>query len=137
MPFQPDETPSEEQTAVTPLLATVLIIAALVGAVWSLVLLLLSRPVGLRVLLGALGALELALLAQSVLGVVRLGQPHQHIQAVTFVCYLVGVLLLLPAAAWWSLTERSRWGVGVLLLACLVVPVMIVRLNQLWGGSSV
>jgi hypothetical protein len=122
---------------VIPLLATVLIIASVLGALWCFVLLWLKKPYGLRVLLGALGLLELALLAQTVLGIVRLAGPHPPIQSVTFLAYLVGVLVILPLAGWWSLAEKSRWGVGVLLVACLVVPVMIVRMNQVWGGSSV
>lgn len=121
----------------TPLLATVLTIAAVAGALWSFVLLLLKRPVGLLVLLGFLGLIELGLLVQVVLGLVALAGDHRPIESVTFVCYLIGSLLILPAAAWWARTEKSRWGVGVLLIACLVVPVMILRMNQVWAGSVV
>jgi hypothetical protein len=121
----------------TPLLATVLDIAAVAGALWSFVLLLLKRPAGLLVLLGFLGLIELGLLVQAVLGLVALAGDHRPIESVTFVCYLIGSLLILPAAAWWARTEKSRWGVGVLLVACLVVPVMILRMNQVWAGSVV
>ena len=120
-----------------PLLATVLTLAAVAGAVWSFVLLLLTRPVGLVVLLGFLGVVELGLLVQAVIGLVALAGDHRQVESVTFVCYLVGSLLILPAAAWWARTEKSRWGVGVLLVACLVVPVMILRMNQVWAGSVV
>lgn len=120
-----------------PLFDTVLTLAAVAGAVWSFVLLLLKRPVGLVVLLGYLAVVELGLLAQAVLGLVALAGDHRHIESVTFVCYLIGSLLILPAAAWWARTEKSRWGVGVLLVACLVVPVMILRMNQVWAGSVV
>jgi hypothetical protein len=119
---------------VLPVLATGLIIATLVTALWSMVLLLLSRPVGKRYLLGALALIEVALLVQAVLGIVRL--PGHHIEAVTFVGYLIGALLILPLAGWWSLQERTRWGVGVLLIGSLAVTVMIVRMNQLWSGSA-
>jgi hypothetical protein len=115
-------------------LDTILLIAALICAVWSLVLLMLSRPVGKRWLLGALLLIELALLVQAVLGVVQLATTHRHVSGVTFVGYLIGSLLILPAAAWWSITEKSRWGVGVLLVGCLVIPVIIVRMNQVWSG---
>lgn len=121
----------------TPLFATVLTLASVAGAVWSFVLLLLARPVGLVVLLGFLGLVELGLLVQAVLGLVALAGDHRHVEGVTFVCYLIGSLLILPAAAWWARTEKSRWGVGVLLVACLVVPVMILRMNQVWAGSVV
>jgi hypothetical protein len=114
-------------------LDTILLIAALVGAVWSLVLLMLSRPVGKRYLLGALALIELGLLVQVVVGIVELATTHRHVSGVTFVGYLVASLLILPVAGWWSLAERSRWGVGVLLIGCLVIPVIIVRMNQVWS----
>jgi hypothetical protein len=114
---------------------TVLLIAALACAVWALVLLMLSRPVGKRYLLGALALIELGLLGQAVVGIVELATTHRHVSGVTFVGYLVASLLILPVAVWWSLNERSRWGVGVLLIGCLVIPVMIVRMNQVWSGA--
>jgi hypothetical protein len=115
-------------------LATTLLIAALVGAVWSAVLLMLSWPVGKRILLGALAVIEVGLLGQAVLGIVALATEHRHVDGFTFVGYLIASLLILPVAGWWSLAERSRWGVAVLLIGCLVIPVMIVRMNQIWSG---
>ncbi|HEX4705314.1 MAG TPA: hypothetical protein VH352_24515 [Pseudonocardiaceae bacterium] len=115
-------------------LATSLLVAALAGAVWAAVLLTLSRPVGKRFLLGALALIEVGLLVQAVFGIVALATEHRHVDGFTFVGYLVASLLILPLAGWWSLAERSRWGVGVLLIGCLVIPVMIVRMNQIWSG---
>ena len=115
-------------------LATALLVAALVGAVWSFVLLLLSRPVGKRYLVLALALLEVGLLVQAVVGLVELATTHRHVSGVTFVGYVVASLLLLPVAVWWSVNEKSRWGVGVLLIGCLVIPVVIVRMNQVWSG---
>jgi len=122
---------------VTPALSALIVIGGLAGAVWCLVTLTLSGPRGQKVLLGALGALELVLLAQAVLGISKVIGPHRHISTVTFVGYLLGSLLILPAAAWWSLAERSRWGFGVLLVAFLLLPVLIVRMNQIWDGYGV
>jgi hypothetical protein len=121
----------------TPGFADALTLAAVAGALWSFVLLLLKRPIGLVALLGFLGLVELGLLVQAVLGLVALAGDHRPIENVTFVCYLIGSLLILPAAAWWARTEKSRWGVGVLLVACLVVPVMILRMTQVWAGTVV
>jgi hypothetical protein len=117
-------------------LATALIIASLVGAVWSLVLMLLSRPVGKIYLLGGLALIEIGLLVLAVAAVIALTEPHGPVRAPVFVGYLVGSLIVLPAAGWWSVAERSRWGMGVLLVACLVIPVLIVRMNQIWSGNA-
>jgi hypothetical protein len=116
-------------------LDTVLLVASLLCAVWSLVLLMLTRPVGRRWLLGALGVIELGLLVLAVAGVVELVTTQRHVSGVTFVGYLIAGLVLLPAAVWWALTERSRWGIGVLLIGCVVIPVIIVRMNQVWSGG--
>jgi hypothetical protein len=115
-------------------LDTILLVASLVCAVWSLGLLMLSRPRGKRWLLGALLLIEIGLLVQAVLNGIQLALTNRHVSAVTFVGYLVASLVILPIAAWWSLTEKSRWGVGVLLIGCLVIPVIIVRMNQVWSG---
>jgi hypothetical protein len=116
-------------------LDTVLLVASLLCALWSAVLLMLSRPVGRRWLLGALGVVEVGLLVLAVAGVVELATTDRHVSGVTFVGYLVAGLVILPAAVWWSLTERSRWGIGVLLIGCLVIPVIIVRMNQVWSSG--
>lgn len=116
-------------------LDTIVLVASLVCALWSLVLLLLTRPVGKVWLLGALALVEIGLMTLAVGGFVRLAMTVQHVSGVTFVGYLVAGMVILPVAVWWSLTERSRWGIGVLLIGCLVVPVIIVRMNQVWSGA--
>jgi hypothetical protein len=60
----------------------------------------------------------------------------RELDRATFVGYLVGVAVVLPLGAVWSLAERSRWGAGVLTVTCVSVPVMILRLNQLWAGHG-
>lgn len=115
-------------------LDTVLLVASLVCAVWALVLLMLPRPVGRKWLLGVLGLIEVGLAVLAIGGFVLLAMTSRPVPGVTFVGYLVAGLVILPAAVWWSVTERSRWGVGVLLIGCLVIPVIIVRMNQVWHG---
>jgi hypothetical protein len=36
----------------------------------------------------------------------------------------------------WAVGERSRWGASVLAVGCLSVPVMILRLAQIWAGHG-
>jgi hypothetical protein len=122
------------RSAVLADLATALTLAALVCAAWSLALVVLNRTPG-TAMLGVLALLELGLLAQAVIGVVKLAGTDRQVSGITFVGYLVASLLIVPAAVFWSLAERTRWGTTVLLVGCLVVPVVIVRMDQVWGPS--
>lgn len=122
-------------------LATALTVVALVAAGWSLVLAIANRPITLATkptlaLAGVVVLLEVGLLAQAVVGVVNAVGADRELDRATFIGYLLGAAVVLPLGAFWSLAERSRWGAGVLTVACLSVPVMILRLNQLWGGHG-
>jgi hypothetical protein len=114
-------------------LSTALLVAALALAAVALVHVALDRSPG-TLPLGALGVLEVALVAQLVVGVVLLATDDQSTSAVVFVGYLVGILLILPAGVLWSLAERSRSGTAVLVLACLTVAFLVLRLGQLWDA---
>ena len=86
-------------------------------------------------LVGGLAVLELALLVQLVAGIVLLaGDGSADGGAVTFVGYLIGILLVLPAGLAWALGEPSRAGTAVLLLALGVVAFLELRLDQIWSG---
>jgi hypothetical protein len=82
----------------------------------------------------ALGLLEVGLLAQLVVGLVQVAGDHGDVNVAAYVGYLVGSVVLLPAAFLWSVGERTRSGTGVLLVAVLVVPVLFLRLHQLWAA---
>lgn len=115
-------------------LATAVIVAALVLAAGTALLAALNRSPG-RVVLGVLAGMEILVLTQVVVAVVLLfvgERPESSV--VEFVGYQLATLLVLPAGVVWSLGDRSRWGVGVLTVACLSVAVMTVRMNQLWAG---
>jgi predicted transcriptional regulator len=122
-------------------LATALTVVALVAAAWSLVLAIANRPITLATkptlaLAGVVVLLEVGLLVQAVAGVVNVLGADRELDRVTFVGYLIGAAVVLPLGAFWSLAERSRWGAGVLTVACLSVPVMILRLNMIWSGHG-
>ena len=51
----------------------------------------------------------------------------------TCVGYLLGALVVLPLAARWAWAERNRGGTGVLLVGVLLVPVLFVRLDEIWA----
>ncbi|WP_022893559.1 hypothetical protein [Agromyces subbeticus] len=83
--------------------------------------------------IGALALVELLLVAQLVIAIaapafgnVPTGSPLE------FYTYLVGALLLPPAAAFWALLERNRWATVILGVAALAVGVMVYRMLQIW-----
>jgi hypothetical protein len=105
----------------------------LIVAVWLVVLIVADRLPG-DYLYAALGFTEVGLVAQLVIGLVMVSGEHGGVNVPAYVGYLVGSLVILPAGFVWSLGERTRAGTGVLLVAVLVVPVLFLRLHQLWGA---
>jgi hypothetical protein len=109
-----------------------LIGGSLLLAVVALVTAIRDRPMG-GVLLVGLGVLEVALLIQAVLAIARLSEVEEK---ATFIGYLVGALVIPPAAVWWGRAERTRWGPGVIAVAGFTVAVMTGRLMQIWSGTA-
>jgi hypothetical protein len=118
-------------------LAAVLTYLALALAVWSAVLAVANKAIDLRKWHGLwlyllLIVLELGLLVQLVVGIVRLATDDRQIETATFVGYLITMVLIPPLAGFWALIERSRWGPVVMVVACLTIPVLVLRLGQVW-----
>jgi hypothetical protein len=111
----------------------VLASAALVVAIWLAVLIVLDRLPGDPVF-GALVVLEVGVVVQLVIGLVRVFGDHPGVNVAAYVGYLVGALLVLPIGFLWSAGERTRSGTAVLLVAVLVVPVLSLRLHDLWAA---
>jgi hypothetical protein len=82
--------------------------------------------------LGVLGVVEVGLIAQLVVGLVQLGGTDRDVSGPFFVGYLIGALVVLPIGAFWALAESSRWGAGALAVACAVIPIVELRLYDLW-----
>lgn len=116
-------------------LATAIVVVSLVAAAWAVVLTVRDRPVGLW-LVCLMGFVEVLLLVNAIAGFVNLATTDRPVVGWEFGGYLVGALLVLPAGVAWALAERSRWGSGVVVVACLTIPVMIVRMNQLWAVGA-
>ena len=66
--------------------------------------------------------------------------PHpdadEDVNGVVFVLYLLGLAATPPVAAWWARGEPSRAGSGVVVVAGLLVPFLLLRLDTLWGGGA-
>lgn len=120
-------------------LAAVLTYVALAGAVWAAVLVVANKPIDLRKwhglwLIGLVALLELGLLVQLVVGIVKMAGDDRDLETATFLGYLITLLLVPPIAGFWALAERSRWGPVVMVVGCLTVPVLILRLGQVWDA---
>lgn len=110
---------------------------ALCGLTILVVLVQVIRNVPASNIVDALMALtELAVVAQLVAGVIAVFDAPADVSRPTYVGYLVGALLILPAAWIWSQAERSRSSLGVLVIGLLVVPFLILRLHQIWPGHG-
>lgn len=80
-----------------------------------------------------LALVEIGLVAQLVVGLAKVFDDHRGVSVATYVGYLVGALVILPLAAGWSRAERTRSGTAVLLVGVLVLPVLFVRLHDIWS----
>lgn len=79
-------------------------------------------------------AIEVGLVVQLVWGLVQVFGDHEGVSVGTYLGYLIGGLFILPVAFLWSASEKSRSGTAVLLVAVLVVPVLLLRLHDIWAS---
>lgn len=115
--------------------ATAIIVASLLLCLWAVVLVIANRPPG-RALWLALGGLEVLLLVFLAGGIVQMIASDRDFARLEFVLYLLACAAVVPLAAWWVRGEVSRAAAGVLAVVLLVLPVMIVRVQQVWAGSA-
>ncbi len=113
-------------------LGTVIIVVSLVLAGWAGVLVARNRGVTTRLIVGT-GVLELLMLALVVVGLVQTFTTTRDVSKAIFVGYLVGGLIIPPAGLVWSIEERNRYGSAVMLAVFVVMPIMIIRMRQVWG----
>ncbi|MEV4277073.1 hypothetical protein [Actinoplanes xinjiangensis] len=111
-------------------LSTATIVAALVLAVWYLVRTALDRAPGRIDLIAAvvLGALTAVLVVVAVAGLFDGARPAD---TGTFAGYLVTTVGLVPTAVILAKMEPTRWGNLILGVGCLVLPVLVLRLQQI------
>lgn len=118
-----------------PPLAVAVAVVALVLAVAGGVLAARDRRPGKPLLQGVL-LLQVLLLVQAAVAVVRLVGGEVPRDNGAFVGYLVVSVLLVPAGMVWSFEEKTRYGTLVLAVVCLVVAVLQQRLGALWSALA-
>ena len=117
-------------------LAVGILIAGLLLGAWLGIQAWCRRPTTEAQMVAAI-VLEVALLVQTVIAIVRLVGGVQVTEGVTFVAYSVGILLPLPLGFYLARIERTRWGSLSLCFTAVVVAVMTLRLMQLWQAGRV
>ncbi len=114
-------------------LTMVVIGIAVVAAIWGAVSAIIGRPAGNLLFYWAF-LTALAVLVQSVVGIVAIARGNGPEELATSLAYLIGIIILMPAAIWWSLSDRSRFSGLVMTIAGAAIAVMSLRLLDLWGG---
>lgn len=112
-------------------LALAIMIGSLVVAAWCLVPVVRDRWIDLTHLAG-LAAVEVAVVVQAVIAVVRIAGGTRPVEFSTFVGYLAAAVLLLPFAVVLAFLERTRWGAVIVAAGAFVVAVVMLRLQQVW-----
>ena len=112
-------------------LSAATIILSLVLAGWGAVATLRNRPPDLSHLTG-LAVVEAAVIALAVATIVSVAGGAGPAEPGTFWGYLATILCLPPIAAVLARMEPTRWGSVIVTVICLVVPVLVIRLQQTW-----
>lgn len=87
-------------------------------------------------LLYSMIAAEIVLLVAMVGGFVALANTSRDVDGLLFVSYYLTVVAVPPAAVYWGISDRTRWGTGVVAVAMLTVAVLVVRLFDIWTGTN-
>ena len=78
-------------------------------------------------------AVEVAAIVQVLAAVVQAVRGERPVEAATFVGYALTSLLVPPVGAVWALSEKTRWGTAAAGISALVLAVLTLRMQQVWG----
>lgn len=117
-------------------LSSATIVAALVLAAWYLLRSALDRSPGRNDIIaaGLLSALVVVLVLVAVFGLVTGTGPADP---ATFGGYLITTIAFVPTAVYLAVMEPTRWGSLILGIGCLVLPVLVLRLQQIASVTGV
>jgi hypothetical protein len=106
------------------------IVVALVLAAWFLLRSALNRPPS-RLDLIATGVLSALVVVLCVVATIGLFGDHRPSEVGTFAGYLITAVAFMPTALVLARMEPTRWGNLILGVAALVMPVLVLRLQQI------
>ena len=113
--------------------ATIIIVASLGIAVWAAIHLIINRPIS-RYLRTSMVALAALFVVFAIGGIVQMVGSDRDFARLEFVGYLVLSPMIPVGAWWWVRGDTSRAGSAILLVVALVMPVLVVRIQQVWAG---
>lgn len=112
--------------------ASIVVAVAAAAGVLCVVLGLFGRKPG-DLTMGAAALVELLLVVQLIIAIISPFAGNSPTGSLLeFYLYLVAALVIPILAGFWALTERDRWSLVVLGIACLAIAVMVVRMNIIW-----
>jgi hypothetical protein len=117
-------------------LAYLAIAVSLAVAVWAFVECARTRAPG-QALYTALTVVWVLVTAESVVATVRLiggSGPSSSNETITFIGYLLTTVLLPIAGIILARMEPTRWGSALIGAAAVVVPVLVLRMVQVWNA---
>lgn len=117
----------------TGVFATLIIVVSLAIAVWSAVHLLINRPIS-RYLRFSLLVITALFVIFAVGGIIQMAMSDRDFARLEFVGYLVLSPLIPLGAWWWVRGDTTRAGSAILLVVALVMPVLVIRIQQVWAG---
>ncbi len=88
-----------------------------------------------RVTIAVVALTEIALVVQAGVAIAVSFNGHAADEPVLFFSYLLAVLLVLSVSLLLARAEPNRFGSLVIVVAGLVLAVLVVRLQQLWGPA--
>ena len=113
--------------------STATMLVGLLVAIWALVYLVMNKRVDRSLQIATLG-LAAMFVVLAVRGIVQMMGTDREFARAEFVGYLVLSPLIPVGGWWWAKNDESRWGAGVLFVVGLVMPVLVVRIQQVWAG---
>lgn len=116
-------------------LSTATIVVSLLLAGWCAVGALRDRPPSRGQLVGTV-LVELVVLALAVTALISMARGARPADPVTFVGYLITFVSLPPTGWILARMEPTRWGTVTLGVAILIMPVLVLRLQQVWQVSG-
>jgi hypothetical protein len=118
---------------VTGAFANATIIASLAMAAWALVHLLIARPMS-RWLHASQLRLAAMFVVLAVGGIVQMIGTDRDFARVEFVGYLLLSPMIPIGSWWWTRGDTTRIGSAIVMVVGLVMPVLVVRIQQVWSG---